>query len=1389
MRCKQMIVKSGRKDELTGIYNRETFLRKAEKMIKKQKSGYYVLSCLDIDSFKTVNDQYGRAVGDEVLRYVAKTIESCVLKIGGICCRHNEDRFAILYPAEYKDSEVVSENHRLVCSPPVIDRKLKISIGRCHVDDLKQSVLTLYDRAMLAQESIRGNYEQYIDDYNEDMRESLLHEQKIVSEMHGALDSGQFEVWYQPQYNYSNGKLIGSEALVRWRHPEDGLLTPPGEFIPIFERSGFIYEMDKFIWRKVCERLRNAIDEGRSPMPVSVNVSRYDILVEGFFDVISGIIEEYEIPIDLFRLEVTESAFSEKTEQIADITKALLNYGFTVEIDDFGSGYSSLNTLKDIPAQVLKLDMKFLEDMGTSERSGNIVESVVRMAKWLGMLVIAEGVETREQAEYLKSIGCRYMQGYFFAESMPYSEYEKLEAGAKKQTKVNELNLVENFDNSAFWTAESLDTLVFNHFSGGAFIFELHNGHYEMLRVNEEFADTFRSELDNNEILALEPFETIVGDEKRLCCETVERAVESAEAETCELFSTRYSKPGTGEYVRFTVRRIAVCEDRFLFYGYVDNITAEREAKKKEREMSETLTSLMNDIPGGFARMQVMDDGSVTPLYFGEGFLELLGMTSEEAKAQYDGTAANVVYPYDKQNISEAIDKMLAGEDVKDLRYRFRRGDGSSIEAIVCGKQPVSANGKRFLNIFYSDATAQISIEQQQRDLLDNLPCGAAMYEFDGKKLKIKHLNNHYWEMVNRSPDPYGEIKVLDAVYPDDRAIIAGELAAAIEQKRAFDTNIRILYGEDEYRLFHLVGKLVRQANGIYLIYASYMPISEEKMSIESKIKLLTTTIEGGLATFKVTKSSIEMIFFNEGFYNYSGYTEEEYIKPISDDPFAWIFEEDRAHAVALVNSLLNEDIKTSKGSYRCHTKGGGYRWFSMTGTIMERTEDFIIVSAVKYDITEQKEIEQRLRVSEEEYRLATQHSGFTIARYDVKDKALRFSQTSSALYGFPDTIQNVPDTVIESGEISKGTAEKYRQLFEQISQGEKGGELRYEHKLNDEWRWIEAHFTTIFDDAQNPVSAIITYRDITIEKEKDAIYKKWKQSLRNMPPESYALFRCNLNKDTDSDITEGELLRYKSPSEAMPFNERTGIYANESVLPEDRQKYLAFANSDTMIANYFRGRRANSLEFREMLDDGSFRWLRLSIELIESANSTDVEAYMMYEDIDEEKKAQIETKRQAETDPLTGILNRAVFESRVNEIVRVPGKTHALMIFDFDNFKTVNDTLGHDRGDKVLIDSAKALKRTLRKTDLFARLGGDEFVLLLCDVPSKKMTASKAEQICSLMKQTIEDICISVSIGISLSPYDGSDFKTLYKKADAALYNVKKLGRDNFEFYNGGRE
>lgn len=418
------------KDPLTHMPNLDNFVQMTEEMLKTNSSQSYAFIRMDIDKFRIINQMYGTKEGDNILRYIGVKIQEWagpLLEVSTYC-RVASDMFCVCMPSDADGIQDLIDfiQASLRAYPIKFDMVMSFGVYITSEDDRKEqtTVSTLMDRAAAAQRTVKNSYMNHVAYYDVGIRKKEIAEQIIISEMKKALETNQFQVYLQPKCEMDTGKIIGSEALVRWIHPSQGIISP-GEFIPVFEKNGFISELDYYVLRTTCKLIRKWLDEGKRVCPVSVNVSRTDLYNPNLLEQIKECVEEFDVPHELIAFELTESAFVSDNMQLYNLAKLLQENHFNVMMDDFGSGYSSLNSLREIPVDVLKIDLKFLPPSSDDERGNVILHSVVDMAGRLGLEVIVEGVETIEQAEFLLSIGCRNAQGFYFYRPMPVSEYER----------------------------------------------------------------------------------------------------------------------------------------------------------------------------------------------------------------------------------------------------------------------------------------------------------------------------------------------------------------------------------------------------------------------------------------------------------------------------------------------------------------------------------------------------------------------------------------------------------------------------------------------------------------------------------------------------------------------------------------------------------------------------------------------------------------------------------------------------------------------------------------------------------------------------------------------------------------------------------------------------
>lgn len=405
-------------DILTGLNNRQIFYEKVSRLLNSNAEK--IMICVDIEKFSFINSIYGIKIGDKILCSIAGSLQKKFMEPEYVLSRMAGDVFAIFTSAdnEKKTIESIFEIFAALSVP----MEVVPAIGICPSDEAATANF-LYDGAVMALRSVKKNYFKHVAYFNNATRKKMQEAQELLNDSNKALAKGEFKLYFQPKCNMNNGEIVGAEILVRWEHPQKGIISP-GKFIPLFEESGFIERLDTYIWEEAVRWLRNRIDNKKNVTPISVNISRMDVVDIDVYKILTELIEKYDISPKLLELEITESIYVDKSEQIINLSAKLMDYGFNVLIDDFGSGYSSLNILKDIKANILKIDMRFLES--SSKKGRDIIKTVVHMGQWLNMLIIPEGVEKQEQVDFLRKIGCIYAQGFFYYRPMANKEFEEL---------------------------------------------------------------------------------------------------------------------------------------------------------------------------------------------------------------------------------------------------------------------------------------------------------------------------------------------------------------------------------------------------------------------------------------------------------------------------------------------------------------------------------------------------------------------------------------------------------------------------------------------------------------------------------------------------------------------------------------------------------------------------------------------------------------------------------------------------------------------------------------------------------------------------------------------------------------------------------------------------
>ena len=422
----RQIIQSTERDELTGLYSREYFYRYAEQYDQFHRDAPMDALMIDVNHFHVLNERYGKAFGDKVLRIIADMARAAIQDGAGIVGRREADTFLIYCPHREDYNEILEKISAALAEEGAVGgSRVRLRMGVYADVEKTIDIERRFDRAKMASDSVRGSFTRNIGYYDNDLHEREIYTEQLIEDFPAAIQGRQFRVYYQPKFDVRPNTpiLAGAEALVRWCHPDLGMISP-GLFIPLFEENGLIRQLDNYVWRETARQIREWKLELGYSVPVSVNVSRIDMYDADVIDTLQSILEEYGIESADMHLEVTESAYTQDSEQIVGMVDRLRGMGFQIEMDDFGTGYSSLNMISSLPIDALKLDMRFIREAFKVGGNTHLLEIIIDIADYLSVPVIAEGVETEEQMDTLRSMGCDLVQGYFFSKPVPAAEFE-----------------------------------------------------------------------------------------------------------------------------------------------------------------------------------------------------------------------------------------------------------------------------------------------------------------------------------------------------------------------------------------------------------------------------------------------------------------------------------------------------------------------------------------------------------------------------------------------------------------------------------------------------------------------------------------------------------------------------------------------------------------------------------------------------------------------------------------------------------------------------------------------------------------------------------------------------------------------------------------------------
>lgn len=471
---------------LTGLWYEDAFFATCEENLTNT-SIIWALFAIDLQHFKLFNEWYGREAGDGVLSAIGHELGLIANAHDGIAGYFGGDDFALLVPAADFDAEVLFDRIHDIMTSHGASVGFLPAIGACYSEGTT-SAYALYDKASLACHEAKDDPKAQVRFFSQAMVNKAEEDYTILSEFKDALAKDEITFFLQPQCRSANGRIVGAEALARWIKP-DGQIVPPGAFVPTLEQYGFVPDLDRRVWEKVATWIKETLDEGKPLIPVSVNISPVDIFTMDVPEFLDELVRRHQIPRKALKLEITESAYGEASDKVRSTVQTFREMGFTVLMDDFGSGFSSLNMLRELNVDIIKLDAYFMRMDRRNEQKGmHILESVINMAKTMAMPIIVEGVETKEHRDYLMDLGVRYIQGFYFYRPMPCKDFERLISQDNDVDpdgfvfKANEEFGIREFLNDTVYTDSML-----NHIIGPAAIYSVHGDSIDIIRFNEMF--------------------------------------------------------------------------------------------------------------------------------------------------------------------------------------------------------------------------------------------------------------------------------------------------------------------------------------------------------------------------------------------------------------------------------------------------------------------------------------------------------------------------------------------------------------------------------------------------------------------------------------------------------------------------------------------------------------------------------------------------------------------------------------------------------------------------------------------------------------------------------------------------------------------------------------
>lgn len=887
----------------------------------------WCMLAIDIEHFKLFNEWYGYEAGDDFLSKLCSILKNIEKKYGGVAGYLQADNYALFLAGQVDYPAIADEIYgQIIDYLETVDHMIGFypALGIYVSESNDVSAISAYDRSAIAMATVKGNYAIRIASYQEKMYQDMEWEHRVLLGIQRAIDRGEIIYYLQPKCNIMTGKIIGSEALVRWLHPQRGLI-PPQYFIPLLEKNGLIGNVDLAVWKQVCRDLRKQLDEGKKPLPVSVNLSRIDIYTMDVVGELLRMTKEYQIDHSLLEVEITESSMAEDYSALQRLIDELSDHGFTVLMDDFGSGYSSLNVLKDVNVDVLKIDMHFLRlDEKNSNRGIGILESIVSIARLLNIKLIAEGVENERHLEILQAVGCMYVQGYYFYRPMPSNEfYEKIENSELVDTRGVLAHSIGNVDIASLIRNQELSLSMMDKILGAFAFFTYDGQQISVERVNQSYC----SMLQESRIDIEEYRDDILGRIYKADREEFIRAFDSARENVVSGSKVVYRYVGKRESWMWQEMSVFLLKDmgqRQIYYAKIRDVS---EQKKKQYELEQSQKALMNAIhitdndsqfknlaeenqrvatslyshmlPGGI--MSGYCENGFPLLFASTEMIRLLGYdTYEEFCSCTQELVENTIYVDDREQVKKDI-----GDDFHEgltytTSYRMVKKDGSLFWTLDKGHVIRTEDGRLAILSVCFDVTEIMNRQETLRDQVEQLSkLNQELYYFHNQLpggyhrcanepgYPFLYISNRFLDMFGYTRQEIKELfddKFSNMVHPDDRQKMNEGVDKITGSSMTHNFEYR-MQGKNGY-IWVIDQSAVMQYGDENFVHGVIMDVTD-MVILKNRFQVLMKSTKEDIVVINYANNTIDFEIITCGFIKGYGYSEEgfkEFLRKFRDE-------------------------------------------------------------------------------------------------------------------------------------------------------------------------------------------------------------------------------------------------------------------------------------------------------------------------------------------------------------------------------------------------------------------------------------------------------------------------------------------------------------------------